>query len=248
MEKNHNKLSTELENLLLAKSYDQLNASEKAKVQAQLSQQEYAAFRAVLLESKQVFAASKKHPAPAMPLRLKQMVRNKKDKSPFWTWLHWLMNYPLPTWQPALGMLAILAFFFSPLSPSAKPVKNSEPVYVYKVDTVYRNITDTIYREKPASETAQMDEQTKQPSKSTVSISKKGKSQLAKATKNIKQHRVSTRPNPQQQKVDNSSGELLALNVDSTVFNQKEPFQMRRDSGHSLNEVSGIMDFFVEIN
>lgn len=248
MEKSHDKLNTELEKLLLAKSFDQLSLSEKAKVQEQLSPQEYAAFRAVLLESKQVFAASKKHPAPAIPLRLKQMVRNKKTKSPFWAWMHWLMNYPIPTWQPALGMLAVLAFFFSPLSNSAKSVKDAEPVYVYKVDTVYRNITDTIYREQPASESDQIEEQTTAASSTKNRLSQKEKQALAKATKNIKQNRISNPSKPRPRKNKEAAGDLLALHVDSTVFNQNEPFRMRRDSGHSLNEVSGIMDFFVEIN
>ncbi|MEM9822120.1 MAG: hypothetical protein AAF985_13650 [Bacteroidota bacterium] len=248
MEKRHDKLNAELENLLLTKSFAQLKADEKTAVEAQLTQEEYAAFRKVLLESRQLFWDSQKHEAPLTSLRLKQLVRNKQNQSPIWAWLHWLINYPLPTWQPALGMLAIIAFFFSPFSYSAKSNPVAEPVYVYKVDTVYRNITDTIYREKPADEEAKLEQQAKAFSKTSKRLAKNKKQSSPKATKNNGQSRVVRQQKQRKQQPATAPDDLLALHVDSTIFNKNEPFHMKRDSGHSLNEVKGIMDFFVEIN
>lgn len=242
MEKRQDKLSSEMEQLLVEKPYDQLNDLERIAVDQEWSVEEYNALRMVLLESKALFVNSKDHKAPTMHPKLSDLVKKNRSRPMLWTWLEQAIHYPLPTWQPALGLLAVIAFFFSPWSNSSELMQAAEPIYVYKTDTVYSSTTDTIYKERNAQ---QNDAKTEV--KRSRTFNKKDRSVATAANVVRTRNDVSTKTVDVPDKTAIPEA-IVAFHLDTMILRQNSDTWMSRDSGHSLNEVEGIMDFFVEIH
>lgn len=160
-----------------------------------------------------------------------------------WTWLEQAIHYPLPTWQPALGLLAVIAFFFSPWSNSSELMQAAEPIYVYKTDTVYSSTTDTIYKERATAQSETKAEVKR--SKRTVNPKNRSVATAANVVRTRNDASTKTVDVPDKAEIPEA---IVAFHLDTTMLRQNSDAWMSRDSGHSLNEVEGIMDFFVEIH
>ncbi|MEM8907461.1 MAG: hypothetical protein AAGD05_06410 [Bacteroidota bacterium] len=243
MERQENKMTSRLEHLLSTKAYEALSRAEKNYVHQTWSEQEYRAYRRLVLESKLVFAEAPNHQAPDPSLRLRQLVKQKQHRPTWWTWLEQIINYPIPTWQPALGVLAILIFFFSPMSNnSAEPGQERQPVYVYQTDTVYRNLVDTIYKIAPKAA-----EERRTPARARRVGTGQKMTSTGTSRSTIGLDSVAATETTIGMLEQTLPPELMAFHLDTTVLRSGQQATMYRDSGHSLNEIQGVMDFFVEI-
>ena len=119
MEKLPEELDAKLEQLLLQKDYDQLTDQERAYVKDQLSPTMYAGYRKLLLNANQLFEKSTEGPDPAIRSSLLKHVKARKVAQPsIAEKIKQLLNYPIPSWQVALGCLVLtMSFYFFDMDP-----------------------------------------------------------------------------------------------------------------------------------
>ncbi|MEM1320250.1 MAG: hypothetical protein AAGG75_08335 [Bacteroidota bacterium] len=133
MENTERPLDEQLEQLLRSKRFADLNTQEKSQVLDQLSQEEYERYHHILQGSRTLFA---QHPAPPpMGPRLKNALSQNRlqcDQNSY-------LRQPIAAWKAALTVAATaLLFLFIGHSQGKKMV--GEPVYVYKIDTIYQEM------------------------------------------------------------------------------------------------------------
>jgi len=142
--------NSQLEELILRKSYENLDTAELTFVQSQISETDYIEYRILLLKSKQSFAANQIKPKADVQKKLAAaMAQRSKVQQPFLTAINQVLNYRMPAWQALTGAAAMLLcfFFFGQKKPM---VVTSRPTIVFQTDTVFKKqpallVHDTIY-------------------------------------------------------------------------------------------------------
>ena len=132
-------MENRLEELLLAKKFSQLTAEEKYYVTESIGETEYNHLHVFLNESKQSLKDT-----PSVPPRLKKdlMVAFKKqhtivEKKP--SAIVRLMRYRIPAWQAAAAVALLMGLHFW-LQKEPTIIRETETVYVNKVDTIFKEV------------------------------------------------------------------------------------------------------------
>lgn len=107
-------INTKVEQLMLNKKFAQLTESERLILEDKFSPETYDANRKVLLAATEMFARDLPLPSPKVKANLLKAVAAQKEKSNHANWWKTLLNYPIPAWQPALGVSLVLLYFFIP--------------------------------------------------------------------------------------------------------------------------------------
>ena len=142
--------NTKLEELILQKSYENLDAVELTFVQSHINETEYEEYRMVLLKSKQSFARNQTQPKAAVQQNLAAaMALRSKAQQPISTAINQAVSYRIPAWQAMIGAAAMLLCFFF-FGPQKIMEVLQEPSIVYRTDTIYKKqpavlVRDTIY-------------------------------------------------------------------------------------------------------
>ncbi len=107
-------IDRQIEQLMLTKSYTQLTAEEILLLEERFSPANYDATRKTLLAATDMFARDLPLPSPEVKANLLKVLAAQKEKSTKSNWWSTLLNYPVPAWQPALGVSLVLLYFFAP--------------------------------------------------------------------------------------------------------------------------------------
>lgn len=138
MDKRLEQIEERLENLLLSKSFQHLNAAEKRYALSFIDRKEYQEFRQILLQSKQLFE-TKKMAVPAQPAdRLYDALKRKKAPS-FWQKIQQVPAYRIPVWQVGMAMMLIGILFFQGKNIYTEAEEDT-PIYVQITDTIIKEI------------------------------------------------------------------------------------------------------------
>lgn len=134
-------INTKVEQLMLNKNFAQLTESERMILENKYSPETYNAARKTLLAATEMFARDLPLPSPKVKANLLKALAAQKEKSNHANWWTTLLTYPIPAWQPALGISLVLLYFFIPWA---------SPEYVTKQNELASQETDISHPELPA--------------------------------------------------------------------------------------------------
>ena len=107
-------LDPQIEQLMLTKSFAQLTEAESLLLENKISPARYDATRKTLLAATDMFARDLPLPSSEVKANLLKVLAAQKEKSTNANWWSTLLNYPVPAWQPALGVSLMVLYFFVP--------------------------------------------------------------------------------------------------------------------------------------
>lgn len=134
-------INAQVEQLMLSKSFAQLTEAEILMLDDAFSPESYNATRKTLLAATEMFARDLPLPSPRVKANLLKAVAAQKEKSSNTNWWSTLLNYPVPAWQPALGISLVLLYFFIPWS-NTENLSNSNNFAVQETDKTYEETSD----------------------------------------------------------------------------------------------------------
>ena len=119
-------INTKVEQLMLNKNFAQLTESERLILEDKYSPETYNAARKTLLAATEMFARDLPLPSPRVKANLLKAVAAQKETSNSDNWWTTMLNYPIPAWQPALGVSLVLLYFFIPWTSPEKLTTQNE--------------------------------------------------------------------------------------------------------------------------
>lgn len=129
-------IDLQVEQLMRSKSFGQLTEAEVLLLEDRFSPESYDATRKTLLAATEMFARDLPLPSPRVKAQLLKAVAAQKEKSSNANWWSSLLNYPVPAWQPALGVSLVLLYFFIPWTGNENSL-NQNTLAVQETDKVY---------------------------------------------------------------------------------------------------------------
>ncbi len=142
-------INAQVEQLMLSKSFAQLTEAEILMLDDAFSPESYNATRKTLLAATEMFARDLPLPSPRVKANLLKAVAAQKEKSSNTNWWSTLLNYPVPAWQPALGISLVLLYFFIPWS-NTENLSNSNNFAVQETDKAVQEDLDYLTASVPA--------------------------------------------------------------------------------------------------
>jgi len=124
---------------MLNKNFAQLTKSEILILEDKFSPETYDATRKTLLAATEMFARDLPLPSPKVKVNLLKVVAAQKKKSKPANWWRTILNYPIPAWQPALGVSLVLLYFFIPWS-SPDNLGNQNDIASQETDVSHNEI------------------------------------------------------------------------------------------------------------
>lgn len=131
------KINIQIEQLMLTKNFAQLSEAEVLLVEEVCAPEAYEATRKTLLAATEMFSRDLPLPSPRVKVQLLKAMAAQKEKSNNANWWSTLVNYPVPIWQPALGVSLVLLYFFIPWVGNENGL-NQNALALQETDTVYK--------------------------------------------------------------------------------------------------------------
>jgi len=129
-------INPQIEQLMLTKSYAQLTVAESLLLEDKFSPARYDATRKTLLAATDMFARDLPLPSSKVKTNLLKVLAAQKEKSTNSNWWSTLLNYPVPAWQPALGVSLIVLYFFVPWT-GTQNLSEQNVLALQETDTAY---------------------------------------------------------------------------------------------------------------
>jgi len=142
-------IDPQIEQLMLTKSYVQLTAAESLLLEDKFSPARYDATRKTLLAATDMFARDLPLPSPKVKANLLKVLAAQKEKSINTSWWSTLLHYPVPAWQPALGVSLVVLYFFVPWV-GTQNLPEQKVLAAHKTDTTYKAKPDYLAASIPA--------------------------------------------------------------------------------------------------
>jgi|GEM_PF-1888593 len=133
------KLNPQVEQLMLNKRFAQLTEAEVLLLEDSFSPECYDAMRKTLLTATDMFVRDLPLPNARVKTELLKALAAKKEKSTSTNWWSTLLNYPVPAWQPALGLSLVVFYFFIPWTGNEN-LLHQNVLAVQDIDTVYKEV------------------------------------------------------------------------------------------------------------
>jgi len=135
---------------MLRKTYTQLTEAEVGILGDTFSPESYDATRKTLLAATEMFARDLPLPSPKVKANLLKAVAAQKEKSTNTNWWSTLLNYPVPAWQPALGISLVLLYFFIPWT-NTENLSNSNNFAFQETDKTYEEAPNYLAASVPTA-------------------------------------------------------------------------------------------------
>ena len=226
-------LDEKLEQLLLLRSFEELQSEEKQYVLNQITEKEYQEFRMILIESVELFEKEKDIIQPDPQIKKDLLVAFDKKHNALYP-IHELLNktisYKVPAYQSALALAAmLLLFFFLNSDNKIEPITTPQTVYVYKTDTIF------VKPEAQNPETIPVNH-----------IANSENKQSAKPKKKIKTKPVKTSPKKTIKKKEEKTAPIKAPEGIKTFFAfNSYKFLTEKTIGRTMKEDSVLTKFLV---
>ncbi len=143
-------IDPQMEQLMRDKSFAQLTEAEALLVEDTFSPASYDATRKTILAATEMFARDLPLPSPRVKAELLKAVAAQKQKSTNANWWSTLLNYPVPAWQPALGVSLVLLYFFIPWTGNENSL-NQSALAIQETDTIYNEVPGYLAAAVPAA-------------------------------------------------------------------------------------------------
>jgi len=143
-------INSQVEQLMLNKSFAQLTEAEVGMLDNTFSPETYDATRKTLLAATEMFARDLPLPSPRVKANLLKAVAAQKEKSTNANWWSTLLNYPVPAWQPALGISLVLLYFFIPWTGNEN-LSNTNNLAVQETDKAHQEAPGYLAAAVPAA-------------------------------------------------------------------------------------------------
>ncbi len=143
-------IDPQVEQLMRNKNFAELTEAEASLVAHTFSPASYDATRKTILAATEMFARDLPLPSPHVKANLLKAVAAQKQKSTNANWWSTLLNYPVPAWQPALGVSLVLLYFFIPWAGNENNL-NQNALAIQEADTVYNETPGYLAASVPAA-------------------------------------------------------------------------------------------------
>ncbi len=143
-------IDPQVEQLMRNKSFVELTEAEALLVAHTFSPASYDAARKTILAATEMFARDLPLPSPHVKANLLKAVAAQKQKSTNANWWSTLLNYPVPAWQPALGVSLVLLYFFIPWTGNENNLSQNA-LAIQEADTVYNEAPGYLAASVPAA-------------------------------------------------------------------------------------------------
>lgn len=143
-------INPQIEQLMLSKNFAQLTETEALTLEGVFSPETYDATRKTLLAATEMFARDLPLPSPKVKANLLKAMAAQKEKSDNANWWSTLLNYPVPAWQPALGVSLVLLYFFIPWT-GTENGSNQNLLAVQETDVVHKEAPGYLAASVPAA-------------------------------------------------------------------------------------------------
>ncbi len=142
-------IDPQVEQLMRNKNFAQLTEAEALLVEQTFSPAHYDATRKTILAATEMFARDLPLPSPKVKANLLKAVAAQREKSTNTNWWSTLLNYPVPAWQPALGISLVLLYFFIPWS-NTENIANAHQFAVQETDKAVQEAHGLLAASVPA--------------------------------------------------------------------------------------------------